>query len=142
MGQTKKLVLQDFLFRGARFIHDSLKEMKERTARVKGSKSGESKKLNEHNTEIEKNSTITDSVEGDGNKGQGNESQEATLTQLEQQINETSILHDVNEYGVCGKKFDTRIVVCKHCQRRLLKGLLEIHMHEAHSGENTCLVEE
>jgi len=138
-ARKKEMVLKEFLFNGANFIRESLEDMKERTARKKGSKSGKTKKSKGNNAKVMSKPADIDVGDAEGNS---NELQKPVLTELEQQINETSVLHDMTKVCGLGEKFDSRIAVCEHCHRRLLKGVLDVHMHETHSGKNTCLVVE
>ena len=132
-ARKKELVLREFLHRGAVFVHEALEDMKKNTARKKGPKAGKIKRKKSRSVHSETIAVLQDDEEED----QEEECPGVDLTELETNINETPTLHNMT-----GNKFDTKVAVCPCCHKRMLAGMLPIHMHESHSAENTCLKEE
>jgi len=136
-ARKKELVLREFLYRGAIFVHEALEEMKKNTARKKGPKAVKNEQKTSSDTHPETSAVLLDDEEED----QDEECPGVNLTESETKINETPTLHNMTGENT-SNIFDTKVTVCPCCHKRMLGGMLSIHMHESHSAENTCCLKE
>ena len=129
--------MTEFLFRGASFIHESIEDMMQNTKRVKGKKYGKSKQTARRSIppSIVPNTMV-------GEEERADEELADVLSSLENTINKTDAIHLMGLTGGADVPFDTQVVVCRYCRKRMLAGALPIHNHEAHSAQIEMLKEE
>ena len=131
--KQKQLVMKQFLFDRASFVHEDKRDMIEGTTRKKGARYGTTKKNSEQQP-AEEDTTMEE--EDDDVEETAEE-----LAELEKGINESDTLHpyreerQVEEGDEPWPVFDTHVRVCNVCSKRILACALKIHMHESHSGD-------